>query len=1077
MHRSLLALGFFALTSLPASAQPSFVNWENPHVHPLDLTPDHTRLLAVNTPDDRLEVFDVTSGTPVLVAEIAVGIDPVSVRARSNGEAWVVNHISDSVSIVDLSTMNVRDTISTADEPADVVFAGSPQRAFVSCSQANLVQVFDPASLETAPAVVPIDGEDPRGMAVNGAGTEVYVAIFESGNATTVLGGGAVAGPSGRIGFPPNVVSDPNGPYAGVNPPPNSGASFSPPQDPNNPAPPPVSLIVRRNGAGQWMDDNGGDWTSMVSGANASASGRLPGWDLVDHDLAIIDTTTLNVRYATGLMNICMALGVNPANGQVTVVGTEATNEVRFEPVVSGKFTRIDLALVDPSGPTRLGVVDLNSHLSYATSTIPQTERDKSLGDPRGIVWNAAGDRGYVTGMGSNNLIIIDAAGARAGTSITTSVGEGPTGLALDESRSRLYVMDKFASAISVVSTATESEVTRVPFFDPSPTAIKVGRKHLYDTHKNSGLGQIACASCHVDGRMDRIGWDLGNPTGAMKSVAGQNLGANIPGLNTGFQDFHPMKGPMTTQTLQDIIGHEPFHWRGDRNGLEEFNGAFIGLQGDDTNLTPTEMLEFKNFLATIYFPPNPFRNFDNTLSTSVSLAGHYTTGRFAAAGATLGAGGLGNAVSGLAIYRPPRLLDSGAIACVQCHTLPTGAGTDTRLQGLSFQPIPPGPNGEHHLALVSVDGLSNVSMKIPQLRNEYEKTGFNLTQLSNTAGFGVLHDGSVDSLERFVAEPVFNVSNDQEIANLVAFMLSLTGSGLPVDQPPGPPSHDSHAAVGRQTTVLDGSNVPPAQGTLITQMITFANNNAVGLVVKGKQGGIPRGWMYIGSQTFQSDRAADTISVSALRASASAGNELTYTVVPRGTQTRIGVDRDGDGFFDRDEIDAFSDPSDPNSTPLTCRKGNVNGGVGPITDVLFVNGSPGPDPDRKITVTPATPFNLTIQRAPSGGSRYALYAWIGDPRPNQARQLPLGIGISCMPTPLNPGAPQPRKIANNTGAPALGVENWPGPPTHAAPYTLLNLPGGLGRLGTFFVEGLMVDSNAPNGRAAVTNGIVVVSQ
>ena len=29
------------------------------------------------------------------------------------------------------------------------------------------------------------------------------------------------------------------------------------------------------------------------------------------------------------------------------------------------------------------------------------------------------------------------------------------------------------------------------------------------------------------------------------------------------------MKGPMTTQTMQDIIGHEPLHWRGDRSGLE----------------------------------------------------------------------------------------------------------------------------------------------------------------------------------------------------------------------------------------------------------------------------------------------------------------------------------------------------------------------------------------------------------------------------------------------------------------------------------------------------------------------------
>jgi len=48
------------LLALPGvAAAQSFVNYETPHVHPLDITPDGTRLLAVNTPDNRLEVFDI----------------------------------------------------------------------------------------------------------------------------------------------------------------------------------------------------------------------------------------------------------------------------------------------------------------------------------------------------------------------------------------------------------------------------------------------------------------------------------------------------------------------------------------------------------------------------------------------------------------------------------------------------------------------------------------------------------------------------------------------------------------------------------------------------------------------------------------------------------------------------------------------------------------------------------------------------------------------------------------------------------------------------------------------------------
>jgi hypothetical protein len=47
-------------------------------------------------------------------------------------------------------------------------------------------------------------------MAVSPLGGRVYVAIHDSGNQSTVLGGGAMQ----NIGFPPNVASDPAGPTA-----------------------------------------------------------------------------------------------------------------------------------------------------------------------------------------------------------------------------------------------------------------------------------------------------------------------------------------------------------------------------------------------------------------------------------------------------------------------------------------------------------------------------------------------------------------------------------------------------------------------------------------------------------------------------------------------------------------------------------------------------------------------------------------------------------------------------------------------------------------------------------------------
>lgn len=926
---SLLLFTFIGLTSLaPAVAQEcdaddDFVNWESPHVHPLALTSTGELLVAVNTPDGRLEAFDATQTPPAPLASVPVGVAPVSVRLRNDGEAWVVNHVSDTISVVDLSAGRVVRTIRTADEPCDVVFAGQPERAFVTCSQPDLVQVFDPASPQTPPVVVPLQGEDPRALSTSPDGSEVYVAVFESGNGTTILGGGLVDDNS----YPPNVVNNPDGPWGGQNPPPNAGTGFEPPMKPQNPAPPRVGLIVRKDEQGSWFDDNGGDWTEFVTGPRADESGRIEGWDLPDHDLAIIQANTLDVSYVDRLMNLCMAVGVSPTDGKIAVVGTEALNEVRFEPNLNGVFIRVNVALVDPSAGYTSKVLDLNTHLDYSTSNVPEGVRNLSIGDPRAVAWSADGTRAYVAGMGSNNLVVIDAAGQRSGIAPTIEVGEGPTGLALDSANERLYVLNKFSSTVTVVDTTTELAVGSVGFFDPSPAAIKIGRKHLYGTHETSGLGHVSCASCHVDGRLDRLSWDLGNPAGDVKSFEGNCILG-------GCEDWHPMKGPMLTQTFQDIIGREPLHWRADRAGIEEFNPAFVGLLGGDDPLTPVEMQEFEDFLATLHFPPNPFRNLDNSLPTNLPLPRHFTPGRFGPAGQPMPDG---DAVRGLELYRPPNLLDG--VACITCHTAPTGMGTDYELQGGQFVEIPPGPNGERHHALVSQDGSTNVTIKIPQLRNLYDRVGFETTQLENTSGFGFLHDGSVDSLARFIAEPVFDIGSVQELADLVALMLAWSGSDLPqgstnnILEPPGTDSRDSHAAVGTQTTLVDAATAPPGQLALIDQLVDLADTSDIGLVVHGRIAGQPRGATYVGADLFQTDRQMVTLTRTEVLQLAQPGAELTFTAVPFGSEWRVGVDRDRDGFLNRDELDAGSDPADCGDVPgappevgrVICSPGTVN--------------------------------------------------------------------------------------------------------------------------------------------------------
>src|SRR5207245_2644591 len=138
-------VGVLACLPAPRSARAAFTNFESGHVRPLAIAPAGDQLFGVNTPDNRLAVYTITGGGITLAAEVPVGLEPVAVAARVNlagrAEAWVVNHLSDSVSVVEINPTDatlsrVVATLLVGDEPRDIVFAGSNHdRAFITCTR------------------------------------------------------------------------------------------------------------------------------------------------------------------------------------------------------------------------------------------------------------------------------------------------------------------------------------------------------------------------------------------------------------------------------------------------------------------------------------------------------------------------------------------------------------------------------------------------------------------------------------------------------------------------------------------------------------------------------------------------------------------------------------------------------------------------------------------------------------------------------------------------------------------------------------------------------------------------------
>ncbi|HWX18771.1 MAG TPA: hypothetical protein VN578_02585 [Candidatus Binatia bacterium] len=788
----------------PASvgAQGSYVNFEGKQTSPVRLSADGTRLFAVNTPDARLSVFDVTQpSNPRLLAEIQVGVEPVSVNPRNNNEAWVINEVSDSISIVSVSQRLVTDTIYVKDEPADVVFAGG--NAFVSAARRNLIAVFD-ATSHNLLTNISVFGENPRSLAVNTNGTKVYAAFALSGNRTTIV---------------PATKAPPQ----------------PPPTNTNLPPAPQVGLIV---------DATDPNWTNIIQ------------YTMPDNDVVEIDTATFAItRYFSRVGTVNLGLAIRPGSGDLYVANTDARNLVHFEPgvrshAVDNRMTRIAI------GTGTITPFDLNSNIDYGVLPNPAALTN-ALAQPAALVFDPSGDFMYVAAFGSDRVAKVDPNGTvLARIEIGPAVGSladprhkrGPRGLALNAAAQRLYVLNRIANSLSIVDTAANSLLKEIPVgsYDPTPDVIRNGRGFLYDA-KLSGNGTMACASCHVDAEMDLIAWDLGDPGGQLQTNKTVFLGL------TNTSVFHPMKGPMTTQTLRGLNGLDPFHWRGDRTNFTHFNVAFPGLMGSSP-LSTNDMNAYRDFINTIIFEPNPNQNLDRTYPTN--FAG-------------------GDASAGRNAFFFTNYTGSGILA-LQCNSCHTG---------------PPGP-GSNKILIPASALQESQDFKVPELREVYQKMHFNNSPGTNTiGGFGIVHDGTDPTLQAFLSRPVFQniLSNTVIKNNLAAFVQCFDTGTAP--------------AVG-YTRTITAANLNSASisndWSLLEAQAALTN---IDLIVKGTLGGSRHGLVYQPlAATYRPDTTQLPVFTHAqLLAKIQSGDTLTFVGVPPGSGQRMGIDRDLDGVLDGD--------------------------------------------------------------------------------------------------------------------------------------------------------------------------------
>src|SRR5262245_34125773 len=422
------------LFAAPASAQDNYTLFESGPVRPLALSPDGSRLFLCNIPDGRLEMFAVNADGLVHLGSVAVGLEPVAVAARTNDEVWVVNLLSDSVSIVDVPSRRVARTLLVGDEPRDIVFAGPGRaRAFITAAHRGQnrpgdpqlltggvgrsdVWVFDSANLGAALGGTPLAllnlfGDTPRALAVSPDGAKVYAAVFHSGNQTTVI-------PQGQV--PQNE--------------PNLVLPMPPPadtEDPNTLATPSVGVMAKYQSGTTWIGATGASYTNKVP------------FLLPDHDVFTLDanaTPPVQIGVFDHVGTILYNMAVNPVSGAVYVSNTDANNMDRFEgfstPNLRSELHKARISLL--TGTPTVTPRHLNKHSDYSLAVAPPAVNAASLALPTDLAVTSDGSTLYVAAFGSQaigvfdtNALANDTFTPSAGSQIALSAG-GPGGVVLD---------------------------------------------------------------------------------------------------------------------------------------------------------------------------------------------------------------------------------------------------------------------------------------------------------------------------------------------------------------------------------------------------------------------------------------------------------------------------------------------------------------------------------------------------------------------------------------------------------------------------------------------------------------------
>jgi YVTN family beta-propeller protein len=468
--------------------------------------------------------------------------NPVNLVFRPDGrEVWVACESSGSVVVVDAAKRVKVAEIVVGGQATDLVFSPDGATAYVTSRLEDAVFVIDVATRKVE-RKLPV-ADEPHGIAVDPAGRTAFVmgTAFDAVSVLDIATGKETKRlPASRN--PWSAALSPDGKRLIVT---NALSRFVKFRTA------PMSEVTVFDVASQRVEDR---WvvpeSNLLLGVAWHPSGEFA--------LATLNRTKNLVPMTRVLQGwtITNGIAVLWKDGRVDQVLLDEPQRY-FADITDVAFTPDGKkAVVTSAGTDRVAVIDVEKLVALLKGTSDADRRDKLPN------W-----------LGASSQFVV----ARI------PVKDNPRGITVAPDGATAWVANTLDDSLSVVDLAKLRAVSRVDLGGPTrQTHVRWGEK-LFHSANITFQRQFACATCHPDGHVDGLTYD----------IEADGIGQN----------------PVDNRTLRGIYDTDPFKWAGTNPTLARQCGARLAVFFTRIQpFTPEQLQAVNDYTVTIPRPPNRHR-------------------------------------------------------------------------------------------------------------------------------------------------------------------------------------------------------------------------------------------------------------------------------------------------------------------------------------------------------------------------------------------------------------------------------------------------------------------------------------